>query len=636
MILLGIALLAGIPVLFGSPRPMVRIQWRELPAADRVALEQKLGLTEPVQLDDDEWAYVPVDVSPETIRTIVRHPSAAATDGIDRRGFRIARSPPLSPRRGGLLTGASPWAARGVKLLAYIMLSMGAIVMLGALAASPRFRPRSRAVQDGIAQLLADPRATLTAAPAWVARGIERGVPMVSAETVGVFRIVFGTAVLWFALTHPVYPALLGPYEVASAEGPYGTVVRWLSDRPDTVLAIETYLMISGALFVVGLFTAVSFAIFVAAFFLWASVYTVTTSTHAVGVLCVALACLTVVRWGDAYSVDAWRRRTRGRQRPPASPRQYGLALWIPRLVMGLAFLAAAWSKAGNQFEWVWNGTVRYHFISDLEHALVPWGPALTQNRGMAVLMSGAAVAIESLLITAVFSSSEKYRLFLAAAAALLMAGFVLFQGVLWWAWWILLLAFLPWQRLRLPHLEVRGASGSEQAGMAVSQDSVLTGTAAGTSLTPIQRLAVGAVIALQLVASIGQIEARPFVSAYDMYSATYASAEDYESAANLVYRLVLFENGQPRDVPECLVDDRAAALVPAAAGGSTSERQRIRSLLAPCVASTPTATDFALEGDRQVYNWDERRFEWKRALDVVGPFPVDWLRDGARSTANE
>jgi hypothetical protein len=175
-------------------------------------------------------------------------------------------------------------------------------------------------------------------------------------------------------------------------------------------------------------------------------------------------------------------------------------------------------------------------------------------------------------------------------------------------------MAFLPWQRLRLPHPEAPRASAPEQAG-------------AAAPLTPVQQLAVLVVIVQQFVASVGQIEARPFISAYDMYSATYASVEDYESAANLVYRLVLFENGQPREMSECLVDDRAAALVPVAAGGSTTERQRIRSLLAPCVASAPSATEFALEGDRQVYNWDERRFEWKRALDVVGPFSVDWLR---------
>jgi hypothetical protein len=33
-------------------------------------------------------------------------------------------------------------------------------------------------------------------------------------------------------------------------------------------------------------------------------------------------------------------------------------------------------------------------------------------------------------------------------------------------------------------------------------------------------------------------------------------------------------------------------------------------------------------EGDRRVFDWQTRQFEWKRAVDVLGPAPADWLRD--------
>jgi len=89
---------------------------------------------------------------------------------------------------------------------------------------------------------------------------------------------------------------------------------------------------------------------------------------------------------------------------------------------------------------------------------------------------------------------------------------------------------------------------------------------------------------------------------------------------------VVVFDNGQPRELPDCVVDDRTAGLVAAAAAGASGEREQLKHLLGRCLQTDVSTATFALEGDREVYNWNTRRFTWKRRLDVIGPFPVAWL----------
>lgn len=64
----------------------------------------------------------------------------------------------------------------------------------------------------------------------------------------------------------------------------------------------------------------------------------------------------------------------------------------------------------------------------------------------LAILLSACAVLIEGLTIVAAFVKMPTVRLGLGLAAMSILTGFYLFQGVMWPAWWILLLGFLPWQ----------------------------------------------------------------------------------------------------------------------------------------------------------------------------------------------
>ena len=602
--MLGSIVLAGVPALFGSPRPVIHVTWREIGPIDRNALEDAFRLSTPMRLNDTRWAYEPLDTSPEMLRAIVSHRSVADTGGIDRRALTTDSSGPLM-RRGGLLN-APTWAARVAKLFAYGLFAVAAVAFMlyrevlahGRLQSPLALRAAWVALRSNPAGLFAG----------WSARlrdWMQRGVPTATAEAAGLFRIVFGTAVVVYVATEPTNPALLRSYDATAAQGVYGGVVDWLAAYPAVPHAVGWWLSVSGALFVAGVLTSVSFACFVLGVLVWAAIFTLTTSTHAVAALGLTLLCLLPTRWGDAWSVDAVLARVLARPRRPATSGQYGYVFWVPRLVFGLAFLAAAWSKVGGGLGWILNGTVKYHFISDLDQAWVDWGPRLTEHHWMAVAMSAAAVVIEAVVVTAAFSRSVTHILLCGAGALALLAGFALFQGVAWPGWWILLIAFLPWQRL---------------------------GTSPRTALSPpslsgAHFAVVVLLVAQQFVASAFHIEARPLTSAYDMYSATYGSAEDYENASNLVYRVVVYDGDQMRELPGCLVDDHAATTLPAAAAGASDERERLRSLIGPCLEAQTSVSTIALEGDRQVYNWKERRFEMRRRIDVIGPFSAEWLR---------
>jgi hypothetical protein len=363
-------------------------------------------------------------------------------------------------------------------------------------------------------------------------------------------------------------------------------------------------------LFIGGVLTPASYLCFVVGFLLWGCVLTLTTSSHAVASLSMAMVCLLAARWSDAWSVDALVRRTWKRPDLLSPSQRYGYAFWIPRLVLGITFLAAAWSKVGNGMAWVLNGTVKYYWLSDLDDAVVTWGPRITESPYIAVFVSAVAVIVETVVITAAFSRSASYVFAMGCAALSLLAGFALFQGVFWWGWWILTMSFLPWHYVGWPAR--RGAVAAPRVRF---------------GLSPAQATIAVVLVVQQYLMSSFHVEARPMLSAYDMYSATYASAEEFERATNLVYRVTIID-GADRRSTDCVLADRDALLLPRAGGGDAEARERLRYVLKRCLPSDEPPGAIALEGDRRVYDWQSRQFVWKRAIDVLGPTSVDWLKD--------
>jgi hypothetical protein len=588
--------------LFGTALPMVHITWRDGIEPEREALERTLQLSEGAQRADGDWTYVPLDTSRETLRAIAMHPAVEQTDGIDRERFEIASRGPLTARRGGRFAGAPRIMGRLLKLAAYLFALAGVLALAGGLGLLDRLAPRAA---DAWQAARTNPRTAVASASRTCARWLERGVPVATPQAAGVFRLVFGTLVLGYVLANPVDAGNLRAYELGGARGLYGVVMRWLGEHAPVVDSLAAALAACGVLFVAGIFTRWSYALFVAALLVWGCVSTLQGTHHTVAALQLAMLALLAARWGDGWSVDAWLARRRGRVASIAG-RQYGYAMWVPVLVLGVTFAAAAWSKVRHGPAWVLNGTVKYHFVSDLDDALVSWGPQLTQYAWVAVALSAGAVLIEGSAIAAAFKSSTRLRMTIGAGVLALLVGFKLFQGIVWPGWWLLLLGFLPWERV------TRASSAAPQV--------------VGSLSTP-QTFAIAAVLVQQIHCSIFEVEARPLFSSYDMYSATYATRQDYEEKSNLMYRVMLVTDRGESEVEGCQMDDRAASLFAAAARGGAAEQERMTALLGPCLAEQAgSAPVVKLEGDRRVYDWERGRFEWKRGIDVIGPVRVDWL----------
>lgn len=618
--LVSVIILAGIPVVFGVPDRMIHITWGALDDAARESIERRLGLSEATKLSPRRWSYVPTDTRPETLRQLVDSPAVDATDGIDRETFALSPSGPLTARRRGLIA-AAPIVSRVAKLTGYLAAVAACVLVLlgGALSKRINLAQALRRARGRLESMLVAGRRSASAlgAAAWRHRptpalvraavaAVQRGVPLISAEAAGLFRILFGSLVLASVVLEPVAFGHINSYDVGGAHGLYGMLVGWLARAPAAVESIDSWLTVFGGLFIAGVATTASYIGFVLAFLAWASVRALARSHHVVSAIAIAMICLIPARWGDAWSVDAWVRR-RWMGGPPAAPSsRYGFGPWVLTLVLGVTFCAAAVSKLRDGATWVMNGTVKYHFVTDLDEALVSWGPTLTANHTVAVVMSLAAVLIEAGVLTAAFTRSVSYRAACGLASLVLLSGFWLFQGIMWPGWWILLLGFLPWTRI----------AGRRQA------------TAQVGSLSVAQGAFAVALVLQQLYASWTRLEARPFISAYDMYSTTYASPAAYEAATNLQYRVIGLTETGTVELSDCTLDEPAARLFARAADGGSVERERVRGLIGRCVAARPDIVMVRLEGDKEVYDWETGRFLWKRRLDQIGPVHADWLRD--------
>jgi hypothetical protein len=492
-------LLLVTPTAFGTYGLRVHVRWTaDVTTQERQRLERQLQLADAQDLGNNTFRYLMIDSSTSAIRTLVTHPSAADTHYIDRALFTAVGEQALFEWVDGR-------AGRGGRLLRPLAIGLawllGAYAIASAVTASLfLIRPAAvphlpAALRTIVLQPLAAVRTGWSAAGAF----LQRGIPEASPAAAGAFRIVFGVCALTVTRLNPV-----------SAEKATPALAPLLSGYPSLIDALQPGLVIAGLLFIAGVATPISYAAFTVGFLVWATIATLEGGSHALSALAMALVVLLPSRWGDAVSVDAWlwRRRSRG------PGRLYGYSIWAPRFVLGVAFAAAAWSKVKAGSAWIANGTVKYHFLSDAGNAYLDWGVRLTRNHhALAVAASAAVVVVEALLLTAAFSRSRTHRTLLAAAAALLFAGFVLFQGVMWPGWWVLFLSFLPWDTHRQPALQASGSSAR---------------------LTAMQMAIVAAVLLQQIYVSGVSLERPPLLSAYDMYSASYDSMEDYERSTGL------------------------------------------------------------------------------------------------------
>jgi len=526
LVAIAIALFALAGTVYGvlrltfGPRPVyVHVRWAEsVDEPTQRRLERQYGLEHRELREGRTWGYALTNLSRDNVRALVIDSAVDDTHQIHRKAFRVGYFAPRLP-----YPTAHPWIPTRLEFLAELLVCAG-VVAFG-VAVLAWIRPQAVRgpilhVHNGFLAPREEASRAATALLAW----IRTRIPDATAEAAGLFRAVFGSAVLMFVLRRPVGEGWTTE-QVNVLSGPHELLVGFFHEVPSIARLIPIWVAFWGSLFIVGAFTRAAFALTTVGVFAWAILYTTRVTYHTVCALLVALLCLLWSRWGDAWSVDAvWRRRDADR----ATPKEYGFTVWMPSLVLGVVFAAAAFAKLRESgIAWILNGTVKYHFLTDSRQAMVDWGIRLGQYHPVAVLLSFGAIAIESLVIVGVLSRLYRYRLIAGVSALSLLAGFSLLHGLFWPAWWILLLSFLPW------HLVARDAGGPERTeGPRINLEP--------TGLFQPPAVAIVVVfLAVQLVVSLLKLEVSPLISAYDMYSTTYGSTADYQQKAADQYWLV-------------------------------------------------------------------------------------------------
>jgi hypothetical protein len=588
LVLTGLAMWIVAAAAYGTarltfgPRPVyVNVRWAtgvDDPA--RRTLEQRFGLTDGELREGTTWGYALTDRSRANIRALVEDPAVADTHQIHRTAFRVGyfaqRLPYRTPR---------PWIPVTLEILSLLGLALGcAAVGLGAVE---RAAPRAvRGPLAGLRTALLTPGAAGTSVARPLVRWAASRIPPATAEAVGGFRIVFGTSLLLYLTGHEV-----GAGDVDPASGVL--TVALLRNAPWIANWISPWLIVWGLLFVAGAAARLSFVMFVLGVFGWAQLYTIDITHHAVSALTVTLVCLVGSRWGDAWSVDAWRRRrtagSTGRApRAQATPQEYGFTVWIPSFVLAVAFAAAAIAKLyQGGIDWILNGTVKYHFLSDSREALLDWGLRAARYDAVAVFLSFSAIAIEALVIFGVLARAYSIRLATGVASMLLLSGFVLFQGVIWPGWWMLLLSFLPWHRIGTLPIAAPAPPAASWA----------------RPLYP--AIVVLALIGEQSIVSALRLEVSPMLSTYDMYSTSYASPADFEAKATDAHWLVAVDEAGRRR--QCrLTREEAESLTEETPAGSALPPALRRRCFDPSLG-VKTAT---VEADSIRVDWERLRLE--------------------------
>ena len=606
-------------LLAGPPGGRVHVRWQaSVDTATRQRLEAQYRLADAEQLDDRTWRYDLIDPRTDTIRAIVNDPAVADTHDINRDGYALDAAAVRTSRRQRFAAGnAMVAAADALSVLAAVL----AVLLVGiglaghgqtAASTSGFVVSRARSLQHSAAGL---------AAP--LARWLQRGIPDVDANTAGIFRVLFGLAVLMFFQAYPVDSTRLAPSFDSQIEGPlHAAVIEWLRARPALVDRVGPWLLATGIAFTAGVLTRVSYALFVAGAIVWAFVAVSFDSTHPHSTLILTLVALLPSRWGDGFSIDRWMKRSPG----GAASRQYGYSVWAPGLIVGIAFAAAAWSKLTQPdgwTTWILNGTVKYHFITDSVNAPVDWGLQLAAHPNLAILASFGAVAIEALAITAAFTRSEPYRLGIGLASLSLVAGFRIFMGVLWLGWWIPLLGFLPWQRIWELSRHARRADAARTLPGSRGEPDKARPTGFPL-ITAAQVAMIVFLLAQQVVVSALGIERAPMFTHYPMYSYTFNSPEEFNAWLPPVYRIVVTTDHGMVEL-RCRANENLVEALQSALKGSTEAATAVWSAVRACRGEDLSgARALVFEEDKPVFDWQRLKLTVMPAVAVIGPLSAE------------
>ena len=247
---------------------------------------------------------------------------------------------------------------------------------------------------------------------------------------------------------------------------------------------------------------------------------------------------MTIVPWGRGPGVDELLRRMRGQAPALAPSRALGLALWIPTAMLGLAYGAAAWAKLDDGgVAWITSGAVRFIFIADSGRAPTAWGRLVASSDMLSVLASASAVALEAAMLSLVVWNGRVVRRVCGVLALALHVGFYLMQGLFWTWWWMLLVAFLPW----------------EEAAAWLQRGRTRLTPPAAAPVAPLSRFAAAVVflaVLQQPIASVFRYEYSFLFSDFPMYANVYGvglSKAEFAAFADRSYQPPPLVSFQPR-----------------------------------------------------------------------------------------
>ncbi len=500
MLLVALGVGVARPLLVVDGLSIINVRWRaELPPEQRSTLERRFGLTV-VERDPPTWTYTIADTGRSNLEALVMHEDVADTHHLDRERFRVSADASvteprlISQRFPGFGRWASDQGPRDLLLLALVVAILSVV-------------PRIPVFLWGVPRSLWG----------WWRSVLARAVPTLTARTLGQFRVVFGLALFAVVLGDP--PPVL-PLELH-------TSLNWLSDwSPVHALAASatacrvlhvTTLVLAG-LFIIGRWTRPAYVALVVGIFASRLVELQGRGMHDWDLAMPTLFVLTVVPWGDGFSLDS-----RLAHRPSGEVRagaRYGLAIWIPGFMLGLGLAAAAYAKLHESgLAWITSGAVKYHFLEDAAIAPVTWGLWVASHPTVAVLMSLGAILVEASFIGIIFVRDPWRRFAIGCVGYSLFAGFYVFQGVFWPPWQMLFLALLPW-----PLLD-RGA--------------VPTAPAPTTAPLRTWHMVLLAVLAVhQALVSISVVEVEPLISYFPMYSNTLEFPEEFRRTRRFLFEV--------------------------------------------------------------------------------------------------
>lgn len=583
----GVLVLAGAPLLEGDTARYIHIRWRaDLSDSARLALEQDHGLRERRREDRSSFGYDLLDPSSGNIRSLLNDPAVEDSDGFNREAFTVAESAEPGRSQTGL---AWRWGVE--EQLEAIYTGARYLAVVGLLLVLGSTRPAMWA-----ARRLPRPAEW----PLWLAGRM----PALTPRSFGIFRVGFAVMLGVLLLHNGISGGGIPLAEQRELHLPFTGWIHTLAAIDNATGNLQRALVVLLAAFACGFFARTTYVLLALGFNLWFCIWALGGGTHAIGMLPLALLALVIVPWHEGAGVDRWRKLP---TRPSRIP--YGYAPWVLALALSIGFAAAAFAKVRTGPGWILNGTVRYHFMAESEIAHVPWGLWIAARPAVAVAASGAAVVIEAIAIVGAFCGPA-LRLVFGMMVGGLLTGFILFHDAIWPAWWVLLIGFLPWE-----WTDRRESSPSS----------------AGPVRRPLPAFAMavaGVLVLQQIPVSWRNIEVGPYLSAYDMYSATFSSPEEFEKA-NGGPRFHILVQGAEResDIGDCVrADTHAIQLMSEAlrTGGAielvpADARERITS----CANELSDAAAVRVLADQRTFDWENGRTGFLFKDRLLGEWPL-------------